>query len=311
MKKIVVFSILVLGLFLISLAFVKRNKEHYLQFIDERKKAYTTRKKSRYCKDIFGTNAFSIALDENYKYSRFYTFKTWEVLKTSVGYYASTVVLSFILMILSFFIFKKPVVSMLICIATAFGGFMFLYILRFMNNKSVENDLTPFLNMLGNYSTGNSEVMSIFLQIAPKVGNPLRDCLFECVNESQNIETGSIKALMNLENKIESDNFKEIIENIIVSIRYSSGFSAMCTNERKVLNISLAGKKKLQECVIENSITMVLCVGLMLVMFGVLGKLLNMNIFIEITTTVIGNIVLGIVGTCIAIFAVAMLKVNK
>lgn len=271
---------------------------------------YQKRTLSRYVSDYFN-NAFSRHLDSVYKYSRF--FKTKTKLVTSALYWFVGAMISLGSFLLTLAIAKKISLAFVIGVFFAMLWYGRLYIRCYRNRKSVSKDLVPFLNLLGNYSTGNSEITTIFMQIAPKMHYPLNDCLIECVAEAQNIEGGKSRALENLINKIDHRKFCEIIKNLEISERYTNSFVVVARQTRGNLTTYIRAEKESKELVEQDLIIMCVCVALMIGIIAVLGTLIDegwFGVFVLMGTTTLGNIVLLIAIFCIAVFVKKVIEVN-
>lgn len=309
--KVVEICGFVIGYFFLLLEVIKRSNQKFNEVKKKFQESYVKKTQRKYVADYIGI-PLAKKIDDNYKYSRFFAKKGIHTyLKTSLGYFVVSIITSIVVMIAFYFFTKSPLVAIVGFVGSEMAFFLRLYFMRYMNNKNVESDLITFLNLLGNYSTSSTEIMSIFLQIAPKVKDPLRSCLIECVNESHNSETTIDSVLRNLENKIENPDFKEIIENIIVSIKYSSGFVTLCNNERKILTISIVGKNTIKSCVQNNTRIMCVCLVMLMAMMFPLGTLLDMNIVSFTLTNILGHLYLIIIAVCVLIYIVDLLRVDR
>lgn len=269
-----------------------------------KKEDYVKQVQNRYVADRMD-NKVARYLDDAYKYSRIYQ---KDPTRTSWDYFRNTVLMGAIAFVILGLLTTILFGSFAFCfvIVLRYG---YLSILRFKNNKEVESEAVLFLNMLGNYSTGNSEIISIFAAIAHRFKPVLQSCLMECVAESQGTE-GTIKALDNLGRKVESRKFKEILKSLEISQRFSGGFGQTVMSLRRDTQGFLAEKKKLNELIKQNLITLAVVVGAMLLMVGILGKMLNENIWIRFTEPVGIFCLVGLVLVCIW-FAAQLIKVNN
>ena len=166
-----------------------------------------------------------------------------------------------------------------------------------------------FLNLLANYSTGNTEIISTFASIAYKFKPVLQSCLMECVQESQGSE-GTIHALENLGKKIECRKFKEILKSLEISQRYSGGFATAVQALRRDTQGYIAEKKKLNELIKQNMMTLLIVVIAMIIMIGILGTTLGEDIWSKFTEPV-GIVILGVFVAVLIWFASEIIKVNN
>lgn len=239
-------------------------------------------------------------LDDTFKYARLYDKQ--KRIQTSFQYFIFACGLSSLIFFLAVMKSNQMLLVLVAPILTFVLCYFVLFLMRIANRRSVNNDLVAFLNLLGNYSTGNTEITSVFLLIAPKMHNPLRTCLVECVAESQNTTDGGREALQNLQRKIESPKFREIIKGLMISQEYSGSFVDVVVNNRISLGTFVKAQKMQKNMAQQNTISMTVCVGAIFLIMVVLGKMVETNIIMELFTTAVGNIVFIIMVACILYF---------
>jgi len=282
------------------------------EFKTKTESAYVKHQFNRYLSDYIPCKA-SEKLDEMYKFSRIYKTLNGKniMLNTSFKYWAMSFVSSFIVFGLALLFTKHIIGSILIC-ALSFGIWWGNVFFRcYVNNKNVDGDIMKFINLLGNYSTATSELTALFMQIAPKMHEPLRSCLIECVAEAQNTEKAQINALINLSNKIEHAKFREIIKNIEISRQYISNYGVIAEQSRvSAFNYS-KGKRQLTEMVKENTIVALVCLAGIGGCLYFMGSILEVNMFTVLTTTAVGMFVLAIAVACMVFFVVKLFGSNR
>ena len=286
-----VFALVFIALTLLILGINKKGvlKNAVGTFLDNARRNALTRNNGRYVSDYIKHTEF---LDETYKYSRIYATPVGKKIGTSYYFFLANIIISGIVTVVAIvltrnlaFLFLFPVAFFLIY----FG----LYIQRVRMAGQASKDLILFLNLIGNYSTCNTEVTDVFMQIAPKLSEPLASCLIECCAEAQGGVLPEI-ALKNLANKIEPRRFKEIIKGITIAQKYSSSFTETVNSFRNTLQAHVGQQKERQSVVFANVITGgAVAVGLMTSLFFV-GNLLNLDILHELTGTLLGNAVIGV-----------------
>ena len=110
--------------------------------------------------------------------------------------------------------------------------FFYISLLRLRNLRLVEGELLKFLDFVGNYSATAGELTSLFETISRYMEEPLSGALDECFYEAG--VTGDVNmALLSLSDKIEHPQFKEIIRNFEIGIRYSADFKTLVGNSKK------------------------------------------------------------------------------
>ena len=270
---------------------------------------YAKQKHNRYVADYINCSV-TRWFDETYKYSRFYKTKSGQKIKTSAMYFLTSFFTSFIIALLYLLLFKKPFQALVIAGGIFSASYIYLFIMRIRNRSSVSDDLVNFLNLLGNYSTGNTELTSVFMQIAPKVNEPLSSCLIECVAETQNMERKIEYALENLSNKIEHKKFREIIKSLYIAQKYSSNFNDTVNHNRRVIGEFTRMKKEQQSLVKQNTISMITCVIILIGILFVLGMMLGINIFQTMINSVIGIVVIVVGIICMLYFFKKLVEVS-
>ncbi len=301
--KGIIFAFLLIGVFLLLYGVTK--EEHVKSKAEEIRnlfqKSYVER---RYVSDYFQFE-WARKIDECYKYSRIFTKS--KRFQTSISYFLFSNfvgIFAGVILGVSFRSFNFVVVSYVGVMVICYGYLLFL---RSKNKRNVNGDVIMFLNLLGNYSTGNTEATSVFMQIAPKMNEPLRSCLVECVAESQE---NSMKALKNLQNKVESRKFHEIIKSIMIAQRYSGSFSAVVVQNRSTIQSFIKSQKERKELAMQNSINMAVCFVALIGILMVLSQLVGQNILALLVTTTLGNVVLFIAIACVIYFIVKVIEVS-
>lgn len=111
-------------------------------------------------------------------------------------------------------------------------GIMLFMKLRMV--QMVERNLLKFLDFLGNYSITSGEITSVFKQVARYMEEPLSSVLDECCYEAQT--TGDVgMALLSMSEKIEHPQFKELVKNLEISIRYLAELRTVVHSSRRTL----------------------------------------------------------------------------
>ena len=257
----------------------------------------------RFIQDYFGGKIPQI-LDETYKYSRIYVTSR---IKTSMNFFRITMLLAFGLGFTTVYTVGF-IAGLIVFILTIILMYSYLEILRIKNNKQVANDMLLFINLLSNYSTGNTEIMSTFMMIAPKMHKCLRGCLIECVAQGQNI--GKVEALENLGRKIENRKFREILKALVIAQKYSGGFTGAVNQLRRDMNEHLSSQKQIKSLVATNLISMGVCVTALLAAIYMVGNVIGENSLYIMVTTTIGRICLTVMTISVLWFTKKMLEVE-
>lgn len=116
------------------------------------------------------------------------------------------------------------------------GFQLFVYfvvqLLMAKNYNAVDGELLKFLDFLGNYSITSGEVTNILQQISGYLEKPLQNVLEECYYEAQTTGDTSL-ALLSMAEKIQHPKFKELVQNLEISMRYSADFTILVNQSRK------------------------------------------------------------------------------
>lgn len=305
LQKVIIFIALVTGVFLLLLGLMREEK--VTKHTDKIKKVFQSspiKEGKRYIYDYFPYE-WAKKMDDTFKYSRFFTKS--KKLSTSISYFLFSNIMSFTVAIAVGILAHRFRFIVLIYVLGMVLFYGYLFSIRKRNQKSVNNDTILFLNLLGNYSTGNTEATSVFMQIAPKMNEPLRSCLVECVAESQD---NSARALQNLQNKIESKKFNEIIKSIAISQQYSGSFQAVVVQNRATIQSFIKAQKERRELAMQNTINMSVCSVALVMILVLLSSLVEQNVVMLLFTTTLGNIVLLIALACLIYFIIKVVEVS-
>ena len=292
-SKILIFSMLIIGLLLIIIpTFVKGTRQIYKK-VEQAKRDFITHEKKRYIQDYIDIS-ITRWMDDTFKYSRIFNTKFGNLVKTSASFFLFAIFVAAAIMAIVVILTRNILLAVM---SFGFGIallYTVLFLIRLVNKSSVTNDLINFLNLLGNYSTANTEIFSTFSQIANQVNEPLATCLNECVAESQDPNKSKISALRNLANKIEDEKFKEIIKNLEIAQNNSGSFSQIVATNRHSLLEYIHGKKLRAGIARENLISFgVIFMAIIGILFF-MGQILTLNVFHLLVTTTSGIVVLSI-----------------
>lgn len=173
-----------------------------------------------------------------------------------------------------------------------FLSYLLLYIMSGMNYKKTETNLLEFANLLENYSKTNDDIITILYKIYPYLLNPLHDAVEACVYEARS--TGNVSnALMNLENKIEHDKFKEIIRNIEICSRYEANYDEIIKDSRKMLRDYIAAREERKALLKNSRIEMTIIIFCCSIIISMLDGFSTIGIVYILFHSMIGNALLG------------------
>ncbi len=142
---------------------------------------------------------------------------------------------------------------------------------RSKNRTVVGQELPQLIDFLGNYSITSGELTGVLLQIARYVGKPLSQVLESCYYEAQT--TGDTRAaLLAMRDKIEHPQFKELVTNMEVNLRYCADFSVLTVGSKRTLREYLKNAGERTGMLREALVSMGILLGMsFLVLWGVSG----------------------------------------
>lgn len=164
--------------------------------------------------------------------------------------------------------------------------------------RSVERNLLKFLDFLGNYSITAGEITGIFKQVSRYMEEPLKSALDECCFEAQT--TGDVSmALLSMAEKIEHPQWKELVRNIEISIRYSADFSVLVHSSRRSVREYLKAGSERKNMLREALVNMVLLLAMSVFILLMVDGLVQQSIWQIVFFTMPGRLCFGI---CILVF---------
>ena len=219
------------------------------------------------------------------------------------------IILFLVVFLILLFTKTDILVSFGIALVAAFMPFLIQAIMAQRNYKKTDKQLVEFLNMIGNFSVSSGEVTDVFMHVYPMLEEPISSALEECVYEAENI--GTEQALINLTRKIEHPKFKEIIQNLRVSQKYSGNFRSVVENNNASLIEYIKQKRERDHLATFNMITLVIVLVLTVVIFFVLGKMVNTDVFNYLLTTTTGQICGLVAIGCVGFFIWKIYTIDK
>jgi len=176
--------------------------------------------------------------------------------------------------------------------------------------RSVERNLLKFLDFLGNYSVTAGEVTGIFKQVSRYMEEPLKSALDECCFEAQT--TGDVEmALLSMAEKIEHPQWKELIRNVEINIRYSADFSALVNSSRRSVREYLKAGGERKNMLREALVNMVLLLIMSVVILLTVDGLVEQSIWQIVFFTLPGRICFGVLVLIFLLFARQIYKLNQ
>jgi Flp pilus assembly protein TadB len=184
-----------------------------------------------------------------------------------------------------------------------------LRIARMRMNNRVNENLMKFLDFLGNYSITSGELTAVLGQIGKYMDEPLKNVLEECCYEAQTTgDTGT--ALLAMAEKIEHPQFKELVRNMEINIRYCADFSVLVSGSRRsmrdYMRTSQERKGMLREAGINMALLLIMSVFSLLIVDGMIDDSIWHILFYSMP----GHVALIITVLVIGLFAGQIMKSN-
>ena len=176
-----------------------------------------------------------------------------------------------------------------------------IVILKVRNMKSVERNLLKFLDFLGNYSITAGEVTGIFSQVSRYMEEPLKSVLVQCSYEAQ--VTGDVSmALLAMAEKIEHPQFKALIQNMEISVRYCADFTALVNSSRKSVREYLRAGGERRTVLREAGINLALLAGMSVVIMSTVNQMIDISVWEVLLFTLPGRVAVAVLLTILLLF---------
>lgn len=194
------------------------------------------------------------------------------------------------------------VAALLGCSVFGVATFGVLFFLRKREWKQTGQSLMSFLDFLGNYSVTAGEITWIFEQIAPYMKAPVKAALEDCVVEAK--MTGDVNmALIAMADRVEHTQFREIIRNLEIGIRYLADFKSLVNTCKRSLRDYEKALREQKSMAMEGMVNFSLLLGMCLLSFFVVNGLIERSVWEILFFTWIGRgTLVFIAGIILAFF---------
>lgn len=156
------------------------------------------------------------------------------------------------------------------------------------NYRQTEAEMTVLLNLLDSYSITASDLHGILYRISPFLREPLRTTLEECYYEVQT--TGdTARALEHMTGKLEHPLFCQLVKNLEMSSRYNADYSSVVQGSRRSVQDYLAYRRKKKAISNVAKAEMTILGLAAAASFGLMGFIMNADIWNMLFHTGIGN----------------------
>lgn len=171
------------------------------------------------------------------------------------------------------------------------GSFGLLEWLSGRNYKKAEEQLLPFMNLIGNYSYTEDDLVSIFGRIVPYLEEPYRGAVEECYLYAK--ATGdTLTAFRELGMKIPHEQFQRLMRNLEICCQHEANYAEIIDDSREMLQDYLKNKKE-QEALKKNArIELLLLLGGCLLVLRMIDGMTERGILELLQSTLPGKIML-------------------
>ena len=187
------------------------------------------------------------------------------------------------------------------------GEFLVLKIKMRDMNRKVSEDLPKFLDFLGNYSITGGELCAILEQIARYMNRPLSDALEDCCRETE--LTGDMAmALLYMAEKIEHPQFKDLINELEINLRYCADYKELLQSSRRSLRDYMKASGERKGMMGEAVINACLLVAMSLISLMAVNVLIDESVWDILFCTLPGRISLAMITGIMALMAGKILQ---
>lgn len=196
------------------------------------------------------------------------------------------------------------------CFAFGVTEFGILFFLRKREWKQTGQCLMSFLDFLGNYSVTAGEITWIFEQIAPYMKAPVKAALEDCVVEAK--MTGDVNmALIAMADRVEHTQFREIIRNLEIGIRYLADFKSLVNTCKRSLRDYEKAIREQKSMAMEGMVNFCLLLGMCFLSFFVVNGLVERSVWDILFFTWIGRSAMVFVAGIILVFLLQIGMLEK
>lgn len=181
------------------------------------------------------------------------------------------------------------------------GSLALLLFLSGRNYQRAEEQLLPFMNLIGNYSYTEDDLISIFGRIQPYLEEPYRSAVGECHLYARS--TGdAVTALRELGMKIPHEQFQRLIRNLEICCQHEANYGEIIDDSREMLQDYLRNKKE-RDAVKKNArIEILLLLGGCLLVLRMIDGMTERGILEILQSTLPGKLLLvycgGVLTAC-------------
>lgn len=209
-----------------------------------------------------------------------------------------------------FLLTGKPAQTFVITAILLAGEYLLLQGGKLRMMRRVNNDLLKLLDFLGNYSITVGEITGVLHQISKYMEEPLQSALLECSLEAQT--TGDISmALLSMAEKIEHPKFKELVQSMEISARYSADFTALVISSRRSVREYLRQGEERKSMLVEAVVNMLMLLAMSLAVFLIVNQMIAASVWSILFFSLPGRIALWVFGSILFLFLRQIYQISK
>ena len=209
----------------------------------------------------------------------------------------------------AFFLYSltnSPVVAGLAGAAAPLGMLVYLIVKVDARYKKVEEQLMPFVDLMGNFAILEDDLISILEDTIPYIQDPLQGVVSDCCTEAKT--TGNVHAAIErLGDAAGHEQCRIILENVEICSRYSNDIALVIKDCRRSLAEYMAAKKARHSIVNSARAELLMIAGMgAFVVYMMKDLAEGVNLLTLLATTLPGQAILAFC-LVVAFAAVAML----
>lgn len=155
----------------------------------------------------------------------------------------------------------------------------------------IDSQVLLYINILENLAASNGDIVSIMEKAIVYIQEPLKEYTRQFVFECKKGVALDV-AFKNFQDKIESKRLKQLLINLAVSSKYEANYKEILNKSRIIMKNYFVEKERRKKEVREGRIAIVSVLIIGGFLFKLVGGFTD-NIFYELKTTTIGNLILG------------------
>lgn len=224
-------------------------------------------------------------------------------------YIIINLILSCIGFIIGFFILNYWLIGAIIAFFITIIMYGILLFFQDKNYKKTDEEMITFLNLLGNFSSADDDIVQIIGKTCKYLDNPLREYLMDFYDEVS--ATGNTtNAFRKLELKIQNEKLSSFIRNIEICSRHEANYREIIDDARRSIQDYLRAKQQRKAIIQNGKIEILTCIVINIATLFIF-KSITPNILSILKDNLIGNIILVYNAVVLCTLAWNMITFDK